>query len=71
MTTHFITAEIDFQESPDKLQEAIATELQKRGEPLRWAVTAVDADRQKAQIEAVVTVDDQPLSSAVVPVKTV
>lgn len=71
MTTHFITAEIDLQESPDKLQEAIATELQKRGEPLRWAVTAVDADRQKAQIEAVVTVDDQPLSSAVVPVKTV
>ncbi len=32
MTTHFITAEIDLQESPVQLNQAIETELQKRGE---------------------------------------
>jgi hypothetical protein len=63
MTTHFITAEIDLQETPVQLQQAIEAELQKRGEPLRWAVTRVDADRQKAQVEAVVTVDADSAAS--------
>jgi hypothetical protein len=57
MTTHFITAEIDLQESPVKLQQEIEAELEKRGEPLRWAVTSVDKEQQKVQVEAVVTVD--------------
>ncbi len=57
MTTHFITAEIDFQESPTKLNQAIEAELNKRGEPLRWAITSIDPEQQKAHIEAVVTVD--------------
>ncbi len=55
MTTHFITAEIDLQETPAKLQEAIAKELEKQGEPLRWAITKVDNDKQTAQVEAIVT----------------
>lgn len=55
MTTHFITAEIDLQASPVELNQAIEAELQKRGEPLRWAVTHVDTDRQKASVEAIVT----------------
>ncbi|MFW9264662.1 hypothetical protein [Nostoc sp. CALU 546] len=55
MTTHFITAEIDLQETPAELLEVIETELKKQGEPLRWAVTSVDADKQKATVEAVVT----------------
>lgn len=55
MTTHFITAEIDLQESPVQLHSAIEAELQKRGEPLRWAVTGVDVEQQKALVEAVVT----------------
>jgi hypothetical protein len=55
MTTHFITAEIDLQETPAELLEVIETELNKQGEPLRWAVTSVDADEQKATVEAVVT----------------
>lgn len=59
MTTHFITAEIDLQESPVQLQQAITTELQKRGEPLRWAVTDVDAEQQKVQVEAIVTVESE------------
>ena len=56
MTTHFITAEIDLTESPVELPQAIEAELQKRGEPLRWAVTNVDALQQKATVEAIVTV---------------
>ena len=55
MTTHFISAEIDLQETPAELLEVIETELKKQGEPLRWAVTSVDADEQKATVEAVVT----------------
>lgn len=54
MTTHFINAEIDLQESPKKLQQEIEKELEKRGIPLRWAVTKVDIERQKALVEAVV-----------------
>lgn len=57
MTTHFITAEINLQETPIQLQQAIEAELQKRGEPLRWAVTRVDSDLQIAQVEAIVTVE--------------
>lgn len=58
MTTHFITAEIDLQESPLAMQQAIEAELQKRGEPLRWAVTDVDVDQQKATVEGIVTTDE-------------
>lgn len=56
MTTHFITAEIDLQETPVQLRQEIEAELQKQGEPLRWAITCVDTQRQKAQVEAIVTV---------------
>ncbi len=55
MTTHFITAEIDLHSSPAEMHRAIEAELQKRGEPLRWAVTAVDEAAQTATVEAVVT----------------
>lgn len=55
MTTHFITAEIDLQESPAKLHQEIVAELENRGEPLRWAVTNVDVEEQKATVEAIVT----------------
>ncbi|GGA43379.1 hypothetical protein [Okeania sp. KiyG1] len=54
MTTHFINVEIDLQESPNKLNQEIEKELEKRGAPLRWAVTKVDTETQKAHVEAVV-----------------
>lgn len=57
MTTHFITAEIDLQATPVKLQQEIESELSKEGEPLRWAVTQVDQEQQKAVVEAIVTKD--------------
>lgn len=58
MTTHFITAEMDLQESPLALQQEIEAELQKRGEPLRWAVTDVDVENQKVTVEAIVIGED-------------
>lgn len=58
MTTHFITAEIDLTESPRQLQQAIESELQRRGEPLRWAIAKTDTDRQKVLVEAIVTTPD-------------
>ena len=59
MTTHFITAEVAVQDSTDALQQAIDTELRQQGEPLRWAVTQVQAEQ--AQVEAVVLVDAEPV----------
>lgn len=65
MTTHFITAEIDLQGRgmlqtlPSQLHQEIEVELQRRGEPLRWAVTSVDTEGQTAQVEAIVTVASQ------------
>jgi len=57
MTTHFITAEINLQETPTELQKVIEAELKKQGEPLRWAITSVDTAEEKVIVEAVVTVD--------------
>ena len=55
MTTHFITAEVELQANPTELEQAIAKELTKQGEPLRWAITTVDSQKEKATVEAVVT----------------
>ncbi len=55
MTTHFITAEINLQENPVKLNKEIETRLEQSGKPLRWAVTKVDRKQQTATVEAVVT----------------
>ncbi len=63
MTTHFITAEIDLQETPAKMHQLIEAELQKRGEALRWAVTSVDVERQKALVEAVITLESDTSGS--------
>lgn len=62
MTTHFITAEINLQETPIQLQQEIEAQLQKQGEPLRWAITRVDIQRQKAQVEAIVIVSDSAIA---------
>jgi hypothetical protein len=57
MTTRFISIELDLKGSVAALEQAIASELGKFGNPLRWAITRVDVERQTVQIEAVVTVD--------------
>ncbi len=55
MTTHFITAEINLQETNLKLSSEIESKLKQEGEPLRWAVTKVDQEQQTATVEAIVT----------------
>lgn len=54
--THFMTAEIALASSAAKLVQEIEAELEKCGKPLRWAITNVDIERQKATVEAIVTV---------------
>ena len=55
MIAQFISVEIDLQKNPQKLQAVIEVELKKQGEPLRWAITSIDAEQQKVKVEAVVT----------------
>jgi hypothetical protein len=57
MTTHFITAEINLEENPVKLNKEIEARLKQSGQPLRWAVTKVDREQQTATVEAIVTKD--------------
>ena len=54
MTTHFIEAEIDLKETPLTVKEVEDT-LQQQGEPLRWAITEVDKEKETAKVEAIVT----------------
>jgi hypothetical protein len=58
MTTHFITAELDLTNQSTDLQDAIESQLNKQGEPLRWSITAVED--HIAQVEAVVLKDLDP-----------
>lgn len=60
MTTHLITLEVKLHKTPVQLKSAIESELQKHGEPLRWAITSVNVEQQKATVEAVVTLAAQP-----------
>ncbi|XHU96728.1 MAG: hypothetical protein JJP05_05025 [cyanobacterium endosymbiont of Rhopalodia gibba] len=55
MTTHFITAEVSLQENTLRLHEEIEAELEKQGEPLRWAITEVDTKKQIVHIEGIIT----------------
>lgn len=55
MTTHFITAEINLEETPQQLNKKIEAKLEQSGTPLRWAVTEIDQEKQTAKVEAIVT----------------
>jgi hypothetical protein len=57
MVTQLIAIEVDLVASAADLQRAIVLGLQKWGEPLRWAVTAVDPEQRKVHVEAVVTTE--------------
>ncbi|MCS6815402.1 MAG: hypothetical protein NZ772_17760 [Cyanobacteria bacterium] len=59
MTTHFIEAEMDWQESPADLQREIIAELERRGDLLRWAITNINPETQKVTVEAVVTTNEK------------
>jgi hypothetical protein len=49
-----IEIEMDITEARATLDLAIEATLQQWGEPLRWAITAVDRDTNTAKIEAIV-----------------
>jgi hypothetical protein len=57
LSTHFITLDISLGDAPADLVGAIERALAERGEPLRWAITQVDAATQTATVEAVVTTE--------------
>ncbi|GAB4134772.1 MAG: hypothetical protein Fur0046_07000 [Cyanobacteria bacterium J069] len=61
MQLQLVAVEVALGEGTEALQRAIALALQIYGEPLRWAITAVDSDRRVAQVEAVVIVAAAPL----------
>jgi hypothetical protein len=54
MAIHFLTLELALAPAPN-LQRSILAELHHYGEPLRWAIVAINAEANKVQIEAVVT----------------
>ena len=58
METHWVEAEVALAErSGAQLRSAVEAELRCYGQPLRWAIVAVSADRQRGCIEAIVTTD--------------
>ena len=54
MIIESIEIEMDITAARGELNTAIETKLQEWGEPLRWAITAVDRDTNIAKIEAIV-----------------
>ena len=54
MIIESIEIEIDIKAVLGELDTAIEATLQQWGEPLRWAITAVDRETDIAQIEAIV-----------------
>lgn len=71
MQTKFVTIEVSLLAPPSQLRAAVAgsdlmrsdalrshieTTLSDHGDPLRWAITAIDQANQTAHVEAVVTV---------------
>ena len=55
MNTLFVKIEISLPEPIANLPELVEQTLRSHGEPLRWAITAVDDQTRVATIEAVVT----------------
>lgn len=53
-TTHFITVDIPLKDVQGDLVSAIEAALAEHGEPLRWAITQVNAAAKTATVEAVV-----------------
>jgi hypothetical protein len=54
MRIESIEIELDITDLRHILADAIDRQLQKWGEPLRWAITTVDRQTNIAQIEAIV-----------------
>lgn len=57
MKTQFLTLEIDL-DRPAPLTQTIEIALADWGQPLRWAIIAVDTAARTVRVEAVVTTTD-------------
>jgi hypothetical protein len=55
LESNFISLELPLEDSPSQMQHAIEIALKQWGDPLRWAVTAVDRANQMIRVEAIVT----------------
>jgi 6-pyruvoyl-tetrahydropterin synthase len=63
MTTHFISAEIEINETQEAIAKTIEQALAQHGKPLRWAIAAVESNvdvatnvtTRTAHVEAIVT----------------
>lgn len=55
LTTAFLSISVPQPPSPTRLRDAIEAELRSHGDPLRWAITSVDAATRRVEVEAVVT----------------
>jgi hypothetical protein len=54
MLTQFLSLSLELAPVA-QLQAAILAELQRHGEPLRWAIVGVNVEQGRVQVEAVVT----------------
>jgi hypothetical protein len=52
--TQFLCLDLPLPHSPRDVMAAVEQALQSYGDPLRWAITHVNRDRQTMSIEAVV-----------------
>ena len=62
--TQFVRLEVPWVADPGAMEGAIAQALQVHGDPLRWALTAVDEARGIAVLEAVVTLSPESVSQS-------
>lgn len=55
LQSSFVTLDLPLEDSPSQMEAAIQIALQQWGDPLRWAVMAVDVSSQIVRVEAIVT----------------
>ncbi|MFZ9738704.1 MAG: hypothetical protein ACO3EZ_11910 [Prochlorotrichaceae cyanobacterium] len=53
--SNLVTLELPLEDSPRQMEETIRIALAQWGDPLRWAVMAVDVANQIVRVEAIVT----------------
>jgi hypothetical protein len=57
MITKFVDLDIPFTNLAQLLPQQIESSLRQWGEPLRWAITNVNAVQQTVHVEAIVTIE--------------
>lgn len=67
MSTQFLSLTLELAAAAE-LQRRILAELRRYGEPLRWAIVAVDPAASTVSVEAVVTTASELLLPDITPV---